>query len=298
MDRKTFLRTTVTLVSGLSLTGFKGMRGPDRNIRFGMITDLHYADREPTGGGTRYYSQSLNKLEECISVMNKEKVDFLIQLGDFKDQNEPPDEKSTLEYLERINNTFSKFDGPAYHVLGNHDHDSISKQQFLDRIAIPEVSKKSGYYSFDAGGFHFVVLDANYISSGEEYGHGNFDWKDANVPEEQLIWLENDLDSTRNPTVVFIHQKLDEKEGNQNYCVRNAAIVRERLNASGKVLMVLQGHYHPGETTRMGDILYYTLPAAVEGDGMANNHYAILEINSNLEVNLTGYRKTPSVVFE
>lgn len=90
--------------------------------------DLHYADRSPNG--SRYYRQSLTKLSECVELMNEQRVDFVIELGDFKDQNVHPDEEETLRFLETIESTFTQFKGPVYHVLGNHDMDSIQKTSF------------------------------------------------------------------------------------------------------------------------------------------------------------------------
>ena len=73
---------------------------PELVIRFGMVTDSHYADREV--GGTRYYREALSKMEDCVTVMNKEAVSFLIHLGDFKDQDKEPTEAKTLQYLQEL----------------------------------------------------------------------------------------------------------------------------------------------------------------------------------------------------
>lgn len=296
MNRKEFLYASTTLIGGLTLGKFPFPWRGD-SIRFGLITDLHFADRDTPDGSSRYYRESLQKLAECVSVMNREKVDFLIQIGDFKDQNDPPVESETLEYLKTISHELNRFHGPTYHVLGNHDHDSISKQQFLDGVTISGINPPKSYYSFDKKNFHFVVLDANYTSSGEEYDHGNFDWKDSNILPAQLDWLHQDLNRTKKPVIVFVHQRLDEKEGNASYCVRNAAVVRNILEEAGNVILVIQGHYHPGDMSTINDIVYYTLPAAVEGSGLENNSFAILEIDQELSMNLTGFRKTDSIRF-
>lgn len=293
MNRKEFLYTSSTLIGGLSLgkIPYPSFRS---NIRIGLITDLHFAERGPYQGNNRYYSESLKKLSECVTVMNRENVDFLIQIGDFKDQDEPPVESATLEYLETMVNEFSHFDGPTYHVMGNHDHDSISKQQFLDRVTISGFKKAKNFYSFNSNGFHFIILDANYTSEGVAYDHGNFDWKDSFIPAEQLTWLKKDLENTKKPTIVFVHQRLDEKEGNENYCVSNATMVRSVLEKSKKVNLVLQGHYHLGDMSSINGIVYYTLKAAIEGSGLENNSFAILEINKKLEMNIIGFRKMES----
>lgn len=293
MDRKEFLYASAILFGGLSLRPYSSFL-PSRSIRIGMITDLHYADRPTPGNSNRYYQESLEKLIECVRVMNKEKVDFLIQVGDFKDQDEDPSEIKTLSYLETMVREFNRFQGPVYHVLGNHDHDSISKNQFLKRVKNTGFKQAKNFYSFDRNGFHFIVLDANYTSAGIPYDHGNFDWKDCYIPQDQIDWLEDDLQKSDKPTIVFIHQRLDEKEDNKNYCVSNSAEVRFLLERSEKVLLVVQGHDHKGDLNQINEITYYTMKAAIEGSGMENNSFGILEIDRDARMNIIGYYKTDS----
>ena len=253
------------------------------------MTDCHYADADTAG--TRYYRESLAKLGECIEALNAQKVDFLVELGDFKDQNSPPVEQKTLSYLRAVESVFRKFDGPTYHVLGNHDADSLSKAQFLTNIENTGIDPAKSYYSFDFNGVHFVVLDANYKSDGADYDHGNFDWTDANIPSTELQWLRQDLAASRGAVIVLIHQLLD---GTGSYYVKNAAEVRQVLIQSGRVMAVFQGHHHDGGYSRIEGIHYYTLKAVVEGPGPENNSYAVVEVRSDMSIIITGYRKAVS----
>jgi alkaline phosphatase len=258
-------------------------------LRFGLLTDPHYADAPPNG--TRFYRESVPKMTEAVAKMNAVKVDFLIELGDFKDQRQPPAEDRTLKYLETVETVFGKFKGPRYHVLGNHDMDSISKEQFLSRVENTGIARDRSYYSFDKKGLHVVVLDANFISAGAGYNRGNFDWKDANVPKEELDWLARDLASTSKPSIVFVHQQLD---GGGDHLVRNAGEVRRTLEAGGNVLAVFQGHNHAGDYHHIGGIHYYTLKAMIEGSGEENNSYAVVDVLGNNDIVVTGYRKAKS----
>jgi len=110
MNRKEFLYASTTLIGGLTL-GKLPFPWRGDSIRFGLITDLHFADRDTPDGSSRYYRESLQKLAECVSVMNREKVDFLIHIGDFKDQNDQPVESETLEYLKTISHELNRFHG-------------------------------------------------------------------------------------------------------------------------------------------------------------------------------------------
>jgi alkaline phosphatase len=291
--RRDFLKVSSLILTGMCTGGpFAQASGkrPRYRVRFGIAADSHYA--EVPARGSRYYRESAAKLAEYVELMNSRKADFLVHLGDFKDQDQPPSEKNALQYLDTIESIFRRFQGPRYHVLGNHDMDCLSKEQFLTRVENTGVAQERSWYSFDSRGLHFVVLDANYLSSGADYCRGNFDWTDANVPPEQLAWLARDLDSASRPAIVFIHQQLDGQDG---HTVRNAAEVRQCLQDSKRVLAVFQGHHHEGDYRCIEGIHYYTLKAMVEGSGEENNAYALVEVRPDGSMTITGYRRAESV---
>lgn len=290
MDRRTFLKSAVAAAAGPSLLSLSCVSNrttaAQRPVRFGIVTDCHYADAAPNG--TRFYRESLDKLAECVAQVKAERADFLIELGDFKDQARSPSESATLSYLEQVESVCQQFGGPTYHVLGNHDADSISKAQFLARVENTGVEVKRGYYSFDVGGLHGVVLDANFKADGTDYDHGNFVWTDTQIPAHELEWLEADLAAARGPTVVFVHQLLD--AAGPEY-VNNAAEVRDILQASGKVLAVFQGHLHQGGYSDIEGIHYCTQKALVEGHGPESNAYALVEVRPDGGIVVTGYHR-------
>ena len=294
ISRRTFLRAGALAGLGLAQSGYSRWpwAGGTKGIRFGVVTDLHYADAP--NAGSRHYRESLAKLGECVERMKGENVDFLIELGDFKDQDRPPVEERTLDYLRDIEAVFARFDGRRYHVLGNHDVDSISKEQFCRNVKNSGIPSDRTFYSFDRRGVHFVVLDANFASDGTPYDSGDFDWTDANVSPAELEWLRADLAKSKRPTIVFTHQLLD---GEGAVYVENAADVRAVLEQSGRVLGVFQGHHHAGDLNRIEGIPYYTLKALVEGSGEENNSYAIVEVDTDYNLTITGYRKAVSQDF-
>ncbi|NIP26565.1 MAG: alkaline phosphatase, partial [Phycisphaerae bacterium] len=294
VTRRAFLKTSVATLAGLavaplSCTQWTTSGRRQGTARFGIVTDSHYADSDTVG--SRYYRHSLDKMNECVELMNEKKVNFLIELGDFKDQDNPPIEQKTITYLRTVEKVFQKFNGSTYHVLGNHDIDSISKDQFLINVENTKIDREKSYYSFDSNGVHFVILDANYKSDGTEYNHGNFDWTDANIPPAEINWLRRDLAAARGPVIVFIHQLLD---GTGSVYVNNAAAIRQILEKSSKVRAVFQGHHHEGNYSYIEGIHYYTLKAMVEGPGDENNSYAIVEILPDQSITVTGYRKAVS----
>ncbi len=280
IGRRAFLQRG-TLVLGATMFSPKGLFSstPKSGLRVGLITDLHYADKPP--GGTRYYRETLEKLEEAAVQFEKENLTFLVELGDLIDAADSVEVEQ--RYLKTINKEFSSICKDRHYVLGNHCVDTLKKEEFL-----AGVEQKKSYYSFDRGGIHFVVLDSCFRSDGKPYGRKNFKWTDANIPAEELKWLAADLLMTDKPVIVFAHQRFDVSN---SHGVKNNADVRKVLEASGKVFAVFQGHSHKNDLKEIGGIHYCTLVAMVEGSGVKNNGYSVLDIKPDGTIHLTGFRK-------
>ena len=52
-------------------------------MKYGVFADLHYADKE--NDTERFFQNAPEKLKRCIQFFQKEKVDFMICLGDLLD---------------------------------------------------------------------------------------------------------------------------------------------------------------------------------------------------------------------
>lgn len=251
-------------------------------LRVGLVTDLHYADKG--SAGTRHYRETLAKLEEAALQYERDRPDFIVELGDLVDAADSVEVE--LRYLKTIDREFSAMCKNRHYVLGNHCVDTLRKEEFLS-----SVGQQKSYYSFDRGGFHFIVLDSCFRSDGEPYGRRNFQWTDANIPPAEIEWLEADLKANRLPVIVFAHQRLDVST---DHGVKNNVAVREVLESSGKVLVVFQGHSHRNDVKEIGGIHYCTLVAMVEGSGKENSGYSLMEIEPNGTIHLTGFRKQQS----
>jgi alkaline phosphatase len=248
------------------------------NVRVGVITDLHYADK-PTRG-TRHYRDTLTKLGEAAEYFAKAKPNFVVELGDFIDAADSVEVE--LGYLRRVNEVFAAIPGPKHYVLGNHCVDTLTKPEFLDGIG-----RKEAYYSFDSGGVHFVVLDSCFTADGRPYGRKSSKWTDANIPADELDWLRSDLRGSHLPTIVLAHQRLDD---GKSHAVQNAVEVRKILENSGRVLAVLQGHSHKNSHQEIAGIHYVTLVAMVEGPAPKNNGFAMLEVGADGTLRIDGFR--------
>lgn len=281
--RRAFMQNGVLVLTTAATTRVLGGDESRDVLTVGLMTDLHYADK-PTKG-TRYYRESLGKLGEAIAELRRVKPDFVVELGDLIDAADSV--QTELGYLNRINGVFAGAAESRHYVLGNHCVTTLTKREFLAGVGQAE-----SYYSFDRGGYHFVVLDACFTSEHQPYGRNNFVWTDANIPPAELDWLKEDLHQNSKPTVVFAHQRLDVSN---NHGVRNAPQVREILESAGEVVAVFQGHSHKNDHRLINDIHYCTLRAMVEGSGEANSGYAIAKFEKEGTIRIEGFRDQASL---
>lgn len=255
------------------------IEGPKRFLRVGLMTDLHHADKPESG--TRFYRETLEKIDEASTEFLVSEIDFAVELGDLIDAADTVE--TELGYLKTINEKFASISNDRHYVLGNHCVDMLTKAEFLDGV-----QQKESYYSFDRGRFHFVVLDACFTKDGAPYGRKNSTWADSNIPPKEIEWLKGDLKATRKKTVVFVHQRLDTHSG---FGVKNGPEIRGILEDSEKVLAVFQGHSHQNDLTDIGGIHYCTLRAMVEGSGAENNGYSVMAIEPDGTIQLKGFRQ-------
>ena len=214
-----------------------------QSVKFAVISDIHQdlmCDCE-------------HRLQVFLEAAKKAKVDFIIDLGDFAFPKE-----SNAEFIKLWR------DCPIekYNVIGNHDADVCSKQEFMDYVGM-----KSRYYSFDKGGIHFVVLDANHIYKDGKYipyKNGNF-YVPAHMREfidpEQIEWLKKDLQQTNLRCLIFCHQSLEMGVGNRE-TVR--AVLEEENKRVGytKVFASLNGHHHTNYEKEINGIMYIQINSA------------------------------------
>jgi len=186
---------------------------PAEPLRFGLITDVHQ-DIIPDASA---------RLGAFVDAMTREKVAFIAQLGDFcipKDAN-----RGFYEVWER-------FQGPRYHVLGNHDMDGgFSWEQTVKYYGMPH-----RYYAFEHGGVTFLVLDGN-DPGGASKGYKRF------IGTEQADWLKKELTAATKPIVILIHQPLDNAGGVDNFAEIQQLLKRTK-DAQPNILAVFSGHLH------------------------------------------------------
>ena len=186
-------------------------------IRFGLCADVH----------KDVIHDADTRLKTFIDRMNQEKVDFIMQLGDFC---------RPYEFNQGFLDIWNQFEGPRYHVLGNHDTDGgFTREQTLKFWGA-----KDKYYSFDLDGYHFVVLDGNdKKKQGAASGYPRY------IGEQQAEWLKSDLRNTNFPTFIFSHQSVENAGGVENgQAIRSILEETNREAGFRQVVACFSGHHH------------------------------------------------------
>lgn len=285
-------------------------------VQFGLITDTHVcdkADQSPVialNASPRFFTGGLAKIEAFSQAMNRRGAAFVAELGDLTDNpansSLTPDQRRVTAqgFAQAAEEKLALFKGPRYHVFGNHDTDQMSKNDYQTKVSNTSIPPGATYYSWNAQGVHFIILDASFKADGSSYsgkagdpGTG-YSWDDANVPAEEMSWLKADLAANKLPTVVFTHQLLNPQElidpaFDPHHTIRNAADVRSVLEKSGTVAAVFSGHYHDGGYQVVNGIPYVVLQAsaAYGNDVSYHNQYAFVEVyaeGKNCKVTVDG----------
>lgn len=211
----------------------------EKEILFGICADVHHSARNNMTG----------RMATFVDEANARKADFIIELGDFC---------TPCPEAEPLMAQWNRFQGPSYHVLGNHDTEHAGK-----RAMMAFTGQKEKYYSFDVGNYHFVVLDTNYFKVGPEYfdyDKDNYhqDFSNCYIPKFQLDWLEADLNATDKRCFLFTHATLELGD----WCVYNIHEFGDRIwrinekAGFNKVTMILSGHDHADAHLFKGGIHY------------------------------------------
>lgn len=248
---------------------------------FGVITDVQYADI-PDGrsflGVPRYYRNSILVLQRAVQKWNNhQNISFSLNLGDIVDGYCPKDQ--SLNAVGKVAKEFENFNGPVYHMIGNHCLYNLPRSKLLPLLSIPSVDN-CAYYDFSpTPGYRFIVLDGYDISAvGWHHDHPhtiealnflneknpNVDKNSPNglvdlerrflkfngaVGKAQLKWLDNILqDATKSnqKVVVCCHIPLDPGATSKEALLWNYDEVMDVIHRYNCVKVCLGGHDHQG----------------------------------------------------
>lgn len=269
-------------------------------LRIGIMADMQYADKRDHG--SRFYQNSLMKVDTAVEFFNRNKVDFSMILGDLVDEG-PKDLPVLLKHLSPLKKT-------KYCLLGNHDYVNVSNPDLLhSTFGMP-----AKYYAFTKGKWRFVFLNTNALSeyattansaersewkllvdSLQANGRKNTQPWNGGVDHKQLLWLQNELaqaQKNKEHVIVLTHHPLLPENG---YETLNNRQVLAILYKFPEVKLVLSGHNHKGNFVQENNIPFVTMEGMIETP--SSNAYGLLELYPK-EIKIKGHGRLTSRVFK
>jgi 3',5'-cyclic-AMP phosphodiesterase len=246
-------------------------------LTIGIVTDLHFGPEARFHGKLRKMTHLAPELARgFVRRMNEEvRPDLVVNLGDdIEDESRAAD----LARYGECQGILRGVDAPLVNVAGNHD------LVHLGREDLSRAWQRSGplYYSFDHGGWHFIVLHTIERQNVE-----------VRVPDTQLAWVASDLAGSREPAIVLMHHSASEQSLDDSRWWpgrSHLALVRERVElrrvfeASGRVRAVFNGHLHWNHLDVIAGIPYVTIQSLIENldedaPGRAANAHAVVRLS-------------------
>ena len=130
--------------------------------------------------------------DDMLGLVNQIDVPMAFHVGDMI-SGETDLAMNVSSQVERFMDDIDELEIPMYPVMGNHDAAEGGWEVTKEMVFRGE----NTYYSFDKGHSHFIVLDA--FEPDNQY----------RISDEQMAWLEEDLQSTTEPHIfVFVHAPL------------------------------------------------------------------------------------------
>lgn len=217
----------------------------DRFITVAHITDVHIDEG----------NNAPQRFKDCLkAIVRQHKPDFFLNGGDAimdASYNGVKREKVISQWQIWDDCINAAIPGHQIHsCIGNHDlwwdapsheDESYGKPYVVKRLKIP-----ARYYSFNQGGWHFIILDGNN--------------KNISLDEEQFSWLEKDLAALTpaTPTLVMSHYPI---LGTTQVLVGGGHSDSKQLKGlfykyRQNVKICLSGHNHLSDKTFYNDVQY------------------------------------------
>jgi Icc protein len=226
-------------------TDFQFVQISDSHIGFNKLANPHT---------TESLRQALKEVETL-----PQRPAFMIHTGDISHLSKPTQFDTCQQLMHATSLT-------TYTVPGEHDILEDEGRSYLDRFG--KGTKGDGWYSFNAGGVHFIGL----VNVVNLQGNGL-----GNLGREQLEWLERDIAhlSASTPIVLMAHVPLWTVYEPWGWGTADGAQALSYLKRFGSVT-VLNGHIHQVMQKVEGHVAFHTArstafpqpaPGAAKGPG-------------------------------
>lgn len=244
---------------------FKLNKRDDSRHAFVAITDMHLANQRNDLG--TFEERCMPVLRYEIEKLQNQGIPvFTFHLGDgswdsYWYANDFP--------IGKLRDAFNKVNYPTavHNVMGNHDNNGAEKySETIDFDAARPFMKAFGprYYSFDAGGVHYMVLD-NIVYNNEPTDkptspgiNGKRNFIEEYTPE-QIAWMRKDLADvpTDKPIIIAMHAPLFQRYDKDGKFIKNSKTREENMAEFMEVLApfdkvhTVTGHSHRQGVTRL-----------------------------------------------
>ena len=241
-------------------------------FKFGVVADPQYAPFPNKPGGTRYYANSLWKLDAALKSLNGEDLEFVTTLGDIIDRH--------WDSYADILPVYDQLTHPHFFVLGNHDYEV--GQDYL-RSVVRTVGMEKSYYDFTGGNYRFLVIDGNDVSTfappaGDprleiakerlaklvEGSAPNAQTWNGSLSDEQFAWMEERLGAAKaagEKVVVLSHYPVYPANEHNLW---DAERIVELLTSHDNFVAFFNGHNHAGNYGAIGNQHFVNFKGMVE----------------------------------
>jgi hypothetical protein len=160
---------------------------------------------------------------KTAALVNREDA-VVLTIGDNAYENGTPE-----EFANCFNPTWGAFKGRIRPGIGNHDTYTPNSEGYFGYFGAQAGPDRSGYYSFDYGGWHFISLNSS---------------TDVSAQSAQYQWLVADLAKSRSTlcTIAYWHYPLFNSGANHGVSPEMKPFFEALYNAG--VEIVLSGHEH------------------------------------------------------
>jgi 3',5'-cyclic-AMP phosphodiesterase len=194
MNRRQLLKTASLLPLAAATPDFTKPASRKRGLRFAYMGDTHILpETKQLNGVTNAFRQIQNQ---------RDKAAFVLHGGDVIMDALLPDKATVRGQFDAWNRVVkAECSLPLRYAIGNHDiwgPDAAKADGAWGKAWIQDELKMPGrYYSFEQGGWHFVILDS---VQAKPTGA----WYTTRVDAEQMAWLKADLEKTPATTPVLV----------------------------------------------------------------------------------------------
>jgi 3',5'-cyclic AMP phosphodiesterase CpdA len=263
LTRRKFLGRMATglvlFAGGFLAKTFWPVRGSEKgSLRLVFYTDVH----------ARTEWETPVAMKRAAEAINAQKADLIIAGGDLITDGFQSSADRVAPRWDAYMKMHREIEGDLYPVIGNHDlvaavpEDGTPAAKDPRAIYRLKMGLDRTYYSFNAVGYHFVILDSVQIT-GDEYKYQGMIWP------EQLEWLKQDLSKVQRGTPIILATHIPllsafyaATKGATFAAKKNRVVVNNRevlrILEEHNVILVLQGHLHAKELLRWRDTTFIT----------------------------------------